>query len=557
MKHLLTKVLAAAAAFAVVACSCSKSPLANGGVSETTNGVSASIVYPGGKACANSRVRLRQSDYLAPVPGVTGAGNAVKIDSITDSQGRFHLAGITLGQYIIEVMDTLGNAIALTAVVVTVDSLVNLGTDTIRRAGAVEGTVANAPQGALYVRVRGLEHAAVANAESGDFLCAGLPAGTFDLRIVSSVPGNLSTDVPQVLVKPDDTTALGAVSLWQHSRRMVLNTAQGGASVGETVTDFPVLVRLTSAALDFSQVKGNGVDLGFFRTGNKPLPYEIEQWDSAGQNALVWVRVDTIFGSNDTQSVLMVWGNTGALPQSNGMVFDTAQGFQGVWHFDEQGNAPCLDATKNSYTGTPYGMTAQNSVPAVIGSGLKFDGLTSWMQMHGTADGKLNLPEAGNYTLSAWVLLDTADTGSQVILSKGYWQYSLKAVRDSAAGGYAWQFTEYQANSGWQETRVVPAAPSWTFLAAQHQGNRQYLYVNGVPADSGIVTVPGTAPRDTGNDLTVGRYIQSITTGDMEGFGYFRGTMDEVRICNVARSPAWIRLCYMNQKASDALVQFK
>jgi hypothetical protein len=69
--------------------------------------------------------------------------------------------------------------------------------------------------------------------------------------------------------------------------------------------------------------------------------------------------------------------------------------------------------------------------------------------------------------------------------------------------------------------------------------------------------VPGTAPRDTGNDLTVGRYIQSITTGDMEGFGYFRGTMDEVRICNVARSPAWIRLCYMNQKASDALVQFK
>jgi hypothetical protein len=38
---------------------------------------------------------------------------------------------------------------------------------------------------------------------------------------------------------------------------------------------------------------------------------------------------------------------------------------------------------------------------------------------------------------------------------------------------------------------------------------------------------------------------------------HFLGSIDEVRICRVARSQDWIKLCYMNQKAQDALVIFK
>lgn len=37
----------------------------------------------------------------------------------------------------------------------------------------------------------------------------------------------------------------------------------------------------------------------------------------------------------------------------------------------------------------------------------------------------------------------------------------------------------------------------------------------------------------------------------------FFGTIDEVRVCRVARSADWIKLCCMNQKEQDALVLFK
>jgi hypothetical protein len=557
MKQWLHVLLAALAATAGVACFCTKGPLSNGGVSETTNGVSACIVYPGGKACANSIVRVRPRNYLASVPGAPDSPSVFKIDSLTDLQGRFHLRGIIPGDYIIEVADSAGNAIAFTVAIADTDSLVKLGTDTIRPAGAVSGSLANAPAGTLFVQVMGLEFVAEINSETSDFVCTGIPPGTFDFRIVSSGSDSLSTIVPQVVVRSDDTTDIGPVSLWQNARQIVLNTSQSGAGVGESVIDFPVLIHLTSSTLDFSQVKGNGGDLRFFSIGKTSLPYEIEQWDSVGQNALVWVKVDTVFGNNDTQSVLMVWGNPDAMPQSNGVVFDTAQGFQGVWHFNEAGDAPCLDATKNRYTGTSYGMSPQSSVLAAIGLGRKFDGSSSRFQMHGTAAGKLNFPENGNYTISAWVFLDTADTGNQVIVSKGYWQYFLKASHDSAASGYSWNFVEYHANNGWQKTADSAEIQSWTYVVAQRRGDRQYLYVNGVPADSMITMIPDTMPRDTGNDFMIGRYIQAITTGPSEGFGYFHGSMDEVCVSNVARNPAWIRLCYMNQRANDALVRFK
>jgi hypothetical protein len=54
-----------------------------------------------------------------------------------------------------------------------------------------------------------------------------------------------------------------------------------------------------------------------------------------------------------------------------------------------------------------------------------------------------------------------------------------------------------------------------------------------------------------------------VTIGRTNGLGggnlpyFFKGMIDEIRISNVAYGPDWIKLCYMNQKAQDALVVFK
>src|SRR5690606_32079229 len=75
-----------------------------------------------------------------------------------------------------------------------------------------------------------------------------------------------------------------------------------------------------------------------------PLPYQIESWSSGA--AAIWVKVDTIKGNNSTQKIRMHWGNGSAAAESNGAaVFDTANGFRGVWHLHDSTTTGSADAT--------------------------------------------------------------------------------------------------------------------------------------------------------------------------------------------------------------------
>jgi hypothetical protein len=38
---------------------------------------------------------------------------------------------------------------------------------------------------------------------------------------------------------------------------------------------------------------------------------------------------------------------------------------------------------------------------------------------------------------------------------------------------------------------------------------------------------------------------------------FFKGKIDELQACDIARSPDWVKLCYMNQKEQDALLIFR
>jgi hypothetical protein len=86
-------------------------------------------------------------------------------------------------------------------------------------------------------------------------------------------------------------------------------------------------------------------------------------------------------------------------------------------------------------------------------------------------------------------------------------------------------------------------------------GTDQHFYLNGELVDTTISISPGSAPRYTGDDVTIGKFL-SIPADTIEGKCPFHGKIDEVRISNVAHGPDWIKLCYMNQKEPDALVKW-
>jgi biopolymer transport protein ExbB len=310
-------------------------------------------------------------------------------------------------------------------------------------------------------------------------------------------------------------------------------------------------VRLSASNFTFSQAAGSGADLRFTKSdGISPLPFEIESWDSSAAAAVVWVKADTVYGNDDSHFVLMHWGAPGAVPLSGpAAVFDTAAGFRAVWHLNGSGSAACLDATANRLDGTPSDTAPSRINNSVIGTGQGFNGMSSYFTINNSASGPLNFPDSGFYSISAWAYVMYLDNDYHVIVGKHDQQYGLQLMAINM-----WEFIEYAPTSHFESVRAEPQERAWTLVTAVRAGPREYLYINGFRADTGVIIVPDTMiTRDTTHDVMIGRHSPAGSPVTR----YFNGVIDEVRMSSVAYSADWIRLCYMNQKQGDALVVFR
>jgi hypothetical protein len=114
----------------------------------------------------------------------------------------------------------------------------------------------------------------------------------------------------------------------------------------------------------------------------------------------------------------------------------------------------------------------------------------------------------------------------------------------------AWQFFEFRNRVGWESVESPAAAKSWKYVTGVRAGKKQYLYVDGDLLDSTIATASGVANRITTDNVFIGRRTLDTTR-------FWNGMIDEVRICSWSHSVNWIKLCYMNQKQEDELVEFR
>jgi Concanavalin A-like lectin/glucanases superfamily/Domain of unknown function (DUF2341) len=358
-----------------------------------------------------------------------------------------------------------------------------------------------------------------------------------------------------ITVKSNDTTTLLWPG-WDYAQKITFNTSSSGAGITGSLYNFPVLIRLSSVNFDFSQSRQQGNDLRFISSKGTMLPCEIELWDSIGRSASLWVKLDTIRGNDSKQSIMMFWGSD-ASQKVDKLVFDTVVGFQGAWHLGDTGKT-CNDATPNKYNGHSPDNARPLSERGVIGNCKRFDGVSDYITVPNTANSSLNFGATDAYTVSAWVSLDTIDNMAQLVVAKGYAQYFLRCTY-FPSNTPLWEFSEFSSANTWDACTTSAVARQWVLLTGIRNGNSQVLYRNGVS----VSTVPNvyqstTLTRNTSQDITIGRFMESVTLpGDINSFCFFKGSIDEVRIEKGARSADWIRLCYMNQRPDDRLVVFE
>jgi hypothetical protein len=321
-------------------------------------------------------------------------------------------------------------------------------------------------------------------------------------------------------------------SQWAKSKKIFINTSATGYNTTTDLAGFPLLVRISKKDFNFSEANAQGNDIRFANAKGQHLSYQIERWnvtDTTKQRAAMWVNVDTIKASADSQYITLYWGKSDAPAASNGpAVFDTAQGFGGVWHLSND----LTDATVKANACTAVGGTVDTAL----------DMFKSWY-LNGTSDYLWFNPcwstSPQGVTVSGWIRPD-ALSGTIIYLgSKGETNFFL---------GSNLEYYNKFADSTWLGTNAGQsyglAAGSWSYVTGVWSYG-QYIraFINGNQSSSRD-SVSQNLLYDPGSTFKC--EIGAMNSGSP----FFGGAVYEMRVMTKSASPDWIKLCYLTQKIS-------
>jgi hypothetical protein len=535
--------------------SCSQTQIAGGTDTETGGTkVTGSIRKSDGTPAPATIVTLIPAGYNP----ATDTLQPHLLTDTTNSDGLYQVRTPTKGRYNIQAIDLVSRSRLLLYGIDCEDSAVNAPIGTLSLPGSIGVFLPDSIDAVSgYCYIPGTSLFVTLETKTNFVFIDSVPVGIIPSILYGSLNSSTATIIRYNIVVDAGDTATVYNPAWKYSRKIVLNTSASGAGVSVDIANYPVLIRLTANNFDFSQVQSGGADIRFTKQDNSFLFYEIERWDAGAQKAEIWVKVDTVRGDNSNQFVSLYWGNASAATQSNAAaVFDTASCYQGVWHLGDAAGDPIHDATANHYNGGSPDTARPSIADGVIGTCRRFNGVADCIKMPNTAEGKLNFPEEGFYTVSAWVFVDTFGAKPQLIISKGYEQYYLWA--SSYPNGLPhWGFYEFNETTNWESSSSPATDGRWALLAGVRQGKNQFLYCNGVLVDSVKAASTWGISRDSLNDLSIGGFLEGIYDPAYEGYCFLKGSIDEVRIIGAAQSPDWLLLCFMNQRPDDKLVNFK
>lgn len=316
-----------------------------------------------------------------------------------------------------------------------------------------------------------------------------------------------------------------------------LDTTPTGADVAENVAGFPLLVRLDASNFDFPAADTS--TLTFRKPDGRILPHEVERWDRAAAQAEVWVGMDTVHGNSALQELHIRWGDAGGMPVSGSFeVFPSQDGFQGAWHLGESEGAR-RDATGNGRDGIPRGTDGDEQIQGMIGWAHTFDGMDDVLDV-----GVINIPRS--ITLSAWIRWEGAQAGELggIIRKAAGPDRVLPAYGLRHGSGPAPTFDISDTGASLSRPLEPLPAGEWALVHGTYDGLRIIGYVNGRQVASTVASLDGNLVQ---NSLP--------TLIGAAGPGGFAGGVDEVRVESVARSPAWIKLCFESQRAGQVLLQ--
>lgn len=376
-------------------------------------------------------------------------------------------------------------------------------------------------------------------------------------------------------------TPLEAAYLGGWGQRIAVTIDQ--TRVDSNLTDFPILLYLS----EDSGINGADLTAVFNELGSDAnrqkiavttadgvteCYVEIEKWDTANREAVLWVKVPQISGSVDTRLYLYYdrdhANNTARVGDSGTVVARNVwnNGYKLVQHLGESGSGSSgeyKDSTANNHHGTG-GAGSKTAVPTrvagKIGDAQRFDGSNDYIQIPDHDD--FSVSTTGQLTISFWLSPGASNmptSGGDYIhfLGKGdypgqiEWAFRIYDLsyrdRPQSITIYHWNPAGGQGSgSRWDHSPI--AVNDWVYITGRfgRVGNYDiYNFANGVVVDHDNQSDFNVRPTNCGAPLRLG--TREKTT-------WLLGCLDEVRISSVARSDAWIKASYYAE--GDQLVRY-
>lgn len=371
---------------------------------------------------------------------------------------------------------------------------------------------------------------------------SGTRTGTYAVRAIRAARTPRDTLTDTTGLGPDHKDPL--FQAWKHKSLITVNIQSLGLGTGSKVMDFPLLVRLNKDNFNFSQAADSGRDLRVSKADGALLEYQITRWDTAAERAELWVRVDTIRGDRAFTPLNLYWGNPAAPTVSDGAkVFTAEAGHSGVWHLGESGKGNAdefKDAMgKNHGTGYPGKAAAPRRSEGVVahGADFKFGSTGTSILLPPTFD-----PGPDAWTFQAWIKM--TGTGIGVIFSKGdSWDPDLQRFQIIVQEGYEHRLALQRTGATFLTDIYLPDQ-AFIHVGIVYDGSRAVFFVDGFERES----MPWTQGPFPNGRATFGALNAN---GDDQPFD---GILDELHFSSVARSTAWMRMSFENQKTYSYLV---
>ena len=372
---------------------------------------------------------------------------------------------------------------------------------------------------------------ALGDADLTKVSCPCAPATTFRFS-----DGGKTNIVVDVVGSPDWT---------KYSHRFKMSFS--GYTGSETLTNFPVLVKISESGISGFRYadckKPGGADLRFADASGNLLASEVDTWDTNGVS-LVWVKVPSLTAAT---KITAYYGWDFA-PVVDSKAVWTGNGYVGVWHLNESA-LPLAESSGGSspFTAGSYPQYVDCGESGIIGKSVDF----SRNYNNGTSYGSTRLEAADDdghlsgftdFTVECWTYQTNYWTSgaSAAMVSKGEGDYrSWKVYQDHTTLKTGLELTEVSGastNRTWTTSGDGVKTGEWvyqTFVRNKTDLNKCLVYFNGENVGS----------KDDNRSSIFSNTRPLILGGGGTGgtSRVFPGSIDEVRISNVARSADWVK----------------